>query len=362
MKSNLLTRAHRALIRKSLTFIRDFVIPYKPVEFNQSFQKLPLIATAKKITGSKVLTLGKNCIKKNKILLFSANIDSFDKLIFRHGKNKYGSAYVVVDNTNVEIHDFTTFDIKKYSAKHNLELSKKIYVALESNNSDGIVVTISSGNGKFVSPAIWWAGGCCGMIEFEVVRGDLSDVAITWNCEDFNKSIWFFGDSYLGISNPRRWPSHIIGAGYDTALFSGFPGAKSQDIYSDFINSLQFGKPKFAVWCLGMNDSDNPLLGINKSWKACTRAFITECTNNRIIPILATIPNTPIMNNIFKNNYIKNSGYRYIDFASAVGATEIKSKWYDGMLTPKPDNVHPTEAGAKALAEQVLKDFPEIKG
>ena len=62
--------------------------------------------------------------------------------------------------------------------------------------------------------------------------------------------------------------------------------------------------------------------------------------------------------NCFKNEYIRNSGYRYIDFASAVGAVEAKSPWYEGMLST--DNIHPTSAGGKALAEQILMDLPEI--
>ena len=349
------------LVKKAKSFMNEFLFPYFPAKFEQKFQKLPLVAAVSEMTNGDILPLGENCIKKNKTLVFSANISSIGKLIFRHGKSKYGTAYVSVDETNVEIHDITTADFLKYSSKHLLDLSGKINIFLESNNSDGITVTISSESGKFVSPTVWWAGGCRGTIELEVVKGELSDVEITWTCEDFKKSIWFFGDSYLGISSPRRWPSHIIGEGYDTALFSGFPGARAQDIYPDFINSLSFGKPKYAVWCLGMNNSDSSVFGINKIWKTCTEAFIRECIDNGIIPILSTIPNTPIINNRFKNEFIRSSGCRYIDFAASVGASESKSKWYDGMLTPKPDNVHPTEAGAKALAEQVLKDLPEIK-
>ena len=360
--SHYIIKAPLSLIRKSKSVMNEFIFPYRPSEFKQEFQSLPLIATASKITDGGILPLGENCIKKNKTLTLCTNINSLGKIILRHGKNKYGTAYVTIDTKKLEIYDYTTEAFLKYSENHGLNLYGKIKIILNSNNADAITVSISNENSSFTSPSIWWAGGCRGIIELEVVRGDLSDVEMIWNCEDFGKSIWFFGDSYLGISNPNRWPSHIIGKGCDTALFSGFPGARAQDIYPDFVGSLKFGKPKFAVWCLGMNNSDSSIFGINKTWKVCTEAFICECVNNGITPILTTIPNTPIINNNFKNNYVKNSGYRYIDFASAVGATEAKSKWYEGMLTPKPDNVHPTEMGAKALAEQVLKDFPEIKG
>ncbi len=355
-----ITRAYYAILRKTKAIINEFIFVYRPDEFKQEFQKLPLVSFASRMTDGDILPLGKNCIKKNKTLIFSADIDSLDKVIFRHGKNQYGTAYVTVDKTKIEIYDYTTEAFIKHSESHGLDLIGRIKITIKSDNTDTIIVSVSSGNGSYTSPPVWCAGGCRGKIEFEVKKGNLSDVEISWNCEDFKKSIWFFGDSYLGISNPCRWPSHIIGAGFDTALFSGFPGARAQDIYPDFINSLKLGKPKFAVWCLGMNNSDNRLFGINKTWKTCTEAFIRECINNGIIPILTTIPNTPIINNSFKNKFVRDSGYRYIDFASAVGAYDNKSKWSSDMLTP--DNVHPTEVGAKALSEQVLKDFPEIKG
>ena len=353
-------RASGALFRKLKAFIKEFVFPYSPAEFKQEFQKLPLISASPKITDGKVLTLGENCIKKNKAFTLSAYAHSLDKLIIRHGKNKYGSAYVTVDKTKLEIYDYTTGAMLKYSSNHGLTLVGKIEIYVKYDNAENVVVSIFSENGTYTTPSVWCAGGCRGMIELELEKGEFSELEISWNCEDFSKSIWFFGDSYLGLSNPRRWPSHIIGAGYDTALFSGFPGARAQDIFPDFINSLKFGKPKYAVWCLGMNNSDSSIFGINRAWKVCTEAFIQECINNGIIPILTTIPNTPIINNSFKNNFVRTVGYRYIDFAAAVGACNDKSKWHSGMLTP--DNVHPTEAGAKALAEQVLKDFPEIRG
>ena len=60
----------------------------------------------------------------------------------------------------------------------------------------------------------------------------------------------------------------------------------------------------------------------------------------------------------YKNEYVRTSGYRYIDFASAVGANEAGSGWGECMLSA--DQVHPTAAGAQALAEQVLLDLPGI--
>lgn len=59
----------------------------------------------------------------------------------------------------------------------------------------------------------------------------------------------------------------------------------------------------------------------------------------------------------YKNDYVKNSGCRYIDFAKAVGAY-TSNNWYSGML--RSDGVHPDELGAKALYMQAIVDFPEL--
>ena len=87
----------------------------------------------------------------------------------------------------------------------------------------------------------------------------------------------------------------------------------------------------------------------------------------KITPILCTIPNvkggavddTDIVNmrlHNFKNDYVKASGYRYIDFYKAVGADDVN--WYPNMLYS--DGVHPDVLGAEAMYYQALVDFPEL--
>ena len=75
-------------------------------------------------------------------------------------------------------------------------------------------------------------------------------------------------------------------------------------------------------------------------------AVINICKRYGITPIFATIPTVPTINNEQKNAWIRNSGYRYIDFAKAVGA-DASGNWYSGMI--ESDNIHPSEKGAKAL-------------
>ena len=107
-----------------------------------------------------------------------------------------------------------------------------------------------------------------------------------------------------------------------------------------------------------MNDADSSS-AYNASWKSCIDYVISEADAIGAEVILATIPNTPTVNNTFKNAWVKSSGYRYVDFANAVGAESANSSWYSGMLSS--DNVHPTQYGARALASKLLVDMPEIK-
>ena len=105
-----------------------------------------------------------------------------------------------------------------------------------------------------------------------------------------------------------------------------------------------------------MNNKDNED-SISESYKAATDEMLAICEERGITPILSTIPNTPKVDNKYKNEWVRNSGYRYVDFSRAVGADESVD-WYPDMLSA--DSVHPASRGAAALYAQVLVDFPEI--
>lgn len=105
-----------------------------------------------------------------------------------------------------------------------------------------------------------------------------------------------------------------------------------------------------------MNDPDNG--AVNTSWLNCVETLISNCEKYGVEPILATIPNVPSYDNTYKNAWVKASGYRYIDFAKAVGAESAGSTWYAGCLSS--DNTHPTERGARLLCLQALQDVSEL--
>lgn len=96
----------------------------------------------------------------------------------------------------------------------------------------------------------------------------------------------------------------------------------------------------------------------NDNWLNTYNQIKAICESRDIELVLCTIPNVPSINNTFKNEIIRNSGYRYINFAKAVGAEEVGSSWYTGMLSG--DNVHPSALGAQKLALRAIEDIPEL--
>ena len=184
----------------------------------------------------------------------------------------------------------------------------------------------------------------------------LNNVVLSWTCEDFLKDARLFGDSYLQYAD-NRWTYYLHEYGFDkNVLINGYGGENSDADLATFKVLIKYGNPKYALWFLGMNDgSDNG--APTTRWLNDIQEFISICKLNHIIPVLSTIPSVPSINNEYKNTWVRNSSYRYIDMAKAVGA-QADGTWYGDMLAT--DNVHPNADGARALFAQVLTDFPEI--
>ncbi len=318
------------------------------------YRKSDMFADSDYLMPGDVKVIGNTLLKKNKTVSFSGDIVSFDKLRISHSDNSFGSTYVEITNSSIDVYYcYSSFE-KLKSIEHNLTIKDDISVTLSVNELAKMSITLTSSGETFTKENLSVFDGR-GNIKAESINSYLSNIAFDWNSPDFTKDIWVMGDSYVSVDS-SRWPYHLLTDKDNFALF-GYSGGISPDLFKDFENSLQIAKPEYAVWCLGMNEPDKNGV-LNEQWKLYVEKFIALCEENGITPILATIPNVPDRNHTLKNEYVKNSGYRYIDFAAAVGANEVGSLWYDGML--HTDNVHPTSLGAEALAQQVLKDVPEL--
>lgn len=214
---------------------------------------------------------------------------------------------------------------------------------------------------------VW--GGSNGRPYAESLGIVISSATLSWTCDGYSKDIQMYGDSYFGHKYPARWIYWLIQFGFaKNALIDGFGGEGADNALTSFRGHLRITKPKFVVWALGMNNPDTES-AISDRWLKATKSFLSDCKAIGITPILCTIPTVvggkPEDSNVqgfrqhkFKNQWIKESGYRYIDFAEAVGANDDTGLWYEGMLSS--DFIHPSETGAITLCLKALTDFPEL--
>ena len=335
--------------------------------------------------NGKTLSLPKNSIKSDKNLCFEAKIADFtDKsvLTIGHGSaGDYTASWIEVTQSTVTTHTYTNGD-KSSSFEHGMQLKENIRITI-SKKMSGItaLLTIESNGNKFNS-VIDWIGdnGTTGGIYAKVSQASLTECTMRWSCKDLMADVWMFGDSYFSLDSPARWTYYLVREGNPGLLLNAFPGAKSAEILQDFKTLLSVAKPKIAIWCLGMNDRDNSsssktASSPNRAWLNATQEFIAICENNGITPILSTIPTVvggqqdkDFRYHGAKNNYVKNSGNRYIDFSEAVGANDETGLW-QGQGTEGDFlegnakslvRVHPSVAGAKALYQQFTEDCTDI--
>lgn len=253
-----------------------------------------------------------------------------------------------ITNTNIER---VTSSPTTYA--HGLTMKDQIVVKLENNINNSLIITVES-NGQKISSSNGWRTDS--RMVYVKSLGSMTDCVLSWTCKDNLKKIALFGDSYLSYSE-ERWRYYLNEDGYsDNVFVNAYAGENSANGLINFTNLMEIINPKYILWAYGMNDTDS-ISAISSNWKYATEKVLSYCDKHQIIPILATIPNVPSVNNSFKNAYVRASGRRYIDFAKAVGADD-DSTWFDGMLSD--DNVHPTSIGAIALYYRAMADFPEL--
>lgn len=301
------------------------------------------------------ITLISTMAKKNKTLTFFATIGTMGSIRFLHGEEVYNSGDVTIDETNIVVRTYNTSYTERLNVAHGLTMKDYIAVTLLVGDTNNLSIVIRTNGGTYTRDNVYFSASN-GDVSVKAISGSYSNVSVTWVCDAFRFPVWMFGDSYLDTQNAARWPKYIVDAGFPKFFASGYPGATSSSVITDFRESVKHGNPKYLLWSLGMNDADNG--GINQSWLECVQEVISTCETMGIVPILATIPNCPTINHTYKNAWVKASGCRYVDFAEAVGASTYPSSWYDAMLSS--DNVHPLNPGAIALAYKALADMPEL--
>lgn len=316
--------------------------------------------------NTKVELTGQTNVAKNVIYQFCATFSTFEKLEIGQGEHstKYAS-WIEIDDTKIDVYRSaggTSYAHSEYT--HGLTISDFINVQIVTNDEYKCKVIIQTKEDEnevdvYASDGLAsFMGNCVGKYYF-ISDTAISDYSFTIILKDATKPVYLFGDSYMSFV-PERWVYYLKDIGcFNSVLINACSGMNSSGA-SNALAGLQ-GKPKYALWGLGMNDSaDTDSSTPASNWMNGYNSFIAWCTRKGCEPILATIPTIPSKLHEGKNNFIRSSGHRYVDFAKALSPNG-DGTWYPGMINPD-DYVHPTQKGAIAMYNRALADFPEVAG
>ncbi len=196
-----------------------------------------------------------------------------------------------------------------------------------------------------------------GVTETTVSNVDSGDITctsatvISATSPDFRCPLWIVGDSYMG-SNTDRVYGQLKDMGVNNVLRLSRSGLDSSYAYPELVKALEFGTPKVLIWYVGVNDTDYTV------YQTYLSRVGTLCREKGITLILNRVPSLPDKDTSEINSVVTHNIFtdRYIDSYSAVNIDD--ETWRGGTLSA--DNVHPTEAGARMLASQMLLDAPEL--
>ena len=300
-------------------------------------------------------------ISKNSCLTLMA-VGTISDISFGVGKNADGGTFVNLTATQIVVYhiDGATQLVATYN--HGLTLTDRTYLHINEKDDRNAEITLCSGGEQYVVESVEWGGR--GQVFLSSDNGASMDFEVSVMLSDLCKQIWIFGDSYYSHDVDNRHLYYIYSLGYKNFLLNNKGGIASGASFADFKNILSLGyTPKYALWGLGMNDgSDTDEDTPDSTWLSYIQNFISICLERKIIPILATIPSAYDSNTDTlyyhdgKSKWVRNSGYRYIDYAKAVDSN-AQGIWGNGY---KGADVHPTAKGARMLANQLLLDFAEI--
>ena len=313
------------------------------------------------VTNGDQINIPLNNVSKNEIIAIDATVTSFNTIeIGRSGINNK----IQVTSSNIIFYDDN--GTVTSTTPHGLTINHTISIRIVHDADDNIneVTVHVSSDGINAEPVTkGWTAYRRGYIFIKSINTALTDCTCSFAMKDINKATWIFGDSACSYTF-NRWMGKLVSAGYaKNVLVNAYPGENASQNIPSLFNLINKGNPKAIVWVNGGNDGSDGTAP-NAIWMNAVLVFITACESRGIIPILCTRatfpgsnPPSTFTNNELKNDWIRSSGYRYIDFAKAVGASAT-GVWYDGMLSS--DGVHPTEKGAIALFNKAITDCPEL--
>ena len=340
-------------------------------EGNKNVQIGALRLSTKNDVFANAITMKGNAIKDGKFFVFSAEIDGTltddQTIMVGHGYMDSTAKWLEITGSQSKLVSYQSWGNSKFTSravKHGLTIKNFITVVVTCDTTRGKGVTIITDGGMTtISQEV---NGNAGQLFVSAAGVDLKNASFSWTCKDYAKDVWVFGDSYLSLGDPARWPTHLYYDKYYTALMVGASGMSTQEGLNQFEDALQYGTPKIVVWLEGMNNGEKNGQK-NAPYHQSMARFFELCEQHNIQAYVATIPTCPAAEHTLKNNAIYNHAdefegkdYVIIDWARAAADDTSETMWYEGML--HTDNVHPTNLGAKALYTQLIVDCPQILG
>lgn len=302
-------------------------------------------------------TLNTPSVQICKDISLTAHIEgAISNVAFGVGYRGYYGRWFVIDATTIKVYTSSSETLGN-TYTHGLTLGNNTTIVVSTEWGGTNFIALFNDKGEVFKTNISWG---VNVGQPFVLNNGTSSINATFEFmpKDITKKIWFFGDSYLSLGDSARWITYPYNYGFRNWFLNAMGGIGSTASLTSLRNLLATGaKPTYLVWCLGMNDGGDSATAPASNWKNTIDSVLQLCDTYGITPILATIPSVPSIDHSKKIAYVRNSGYRYIDFAKAV-ENGTNANWKDGMLSS--DNVHPTYKGAIALASACMADFPEI--
>lgn len=318
-------------------------------------QTLEPLTLSKDVAAGERIALYENFIRKNTVLSVEYNASAFQPFVLGRGaENLYQSWWIKVTDTAVELYssDGSSASLKK-TYNHGLTLGGKVKAVITEADAAGLLTLTIEDKTFTTSLDGYWGGGA----PFFTNNGSQNvNATLSFLPKDAACPVWIIGDSYIDWRYNLRWPYFLFSKGYTKWLGDHLPGGASARLFAAFKNDLQFATPKYAVWTMGMNDGSDKDV-IDPTYQQYVNEFLNICKTKGITPVLVTIPSVPSRCHMKKAEWVRNSGYAYIDFEAAVNIPGTQ-QWQEGYLYS--DGVHPDAAGAEALANRFIADFPEI--
>jgi hypothetical protein len=261
---------------------------------------------------------------------------------------------LTVTSTQIIVNDGSN----TFTETHGLTIANNLSVTLLSKQkADGVKEIVLESSGEtytYTNNSCWFedGNGYWSVVSNNTV---MADCVLSLTTTTINNKLWMFGDSYFSIA-PNRWVYYLLQDDFVSPFINGYSGENAQNAIAGLKNLLTARVPENVLWCLGMNNGDTSS-AVNAMWKSVYDELVNLSKEYGFNLILSTIPNTPTVNNNYKNAIVKASGYQYIDFSAAVNVGNDGS-WISGALSS--DNVHPTEIGAKILYGRAVTDCPQL--